>query len=168
MCAQRLFQRLRTMERLTVVREMNPAVATLAEYMELLFSTGTSPFMLPTPSGAFVIRQLSVHAEDAPFIAVTWAFDTRMDDSLVKLSAVPQARVENGIAPEFDGQWLVLSPSRAAKPICTGRLMAATETSCAPSGRRARPATHAPRRPIRDIAGVGGNWLSYPSHRYLT
>ena len=60
------------MERLTVVREMNPAVATLAECMELLFSTGTSPFMLPTPSGAFVIRQLSVHAEDAPFIAYPW------------------------------------------------------------------------------------------------
>ena len=115
MCAQRLFQRLRTMERLTVVRERNPAGATLAECMELLFSTGTSPFMLPTPSGAFVIRQLSVRVEDAPFIAVTWAFDTRMDDSLVKLSAVPQSRAENGIAPEFDGQWLVLSPSRAAK-----------------------------------------------------
>jgi hypothetical protein len=156
------------MERLTVVRERNPAVATLAEYLERLFSTGISPFLRPTPSGAFAIRQLSVRVEDAPFIAVTWAFDTRMGDSPVKLSAVLEARAEHGIATQLDGQWLVLSPSRAAKPICTGRLIAATETSCAPSGRRARPATHAPRRPIRDIAGVGGNWLPYPPHRYLT
>ena len=112
---QRLFQRLRTMERLTVVREMSPAVATLAEYMQLLFSTHISPFLLPTPSGAFVVRQVSVRAEDAPFIAVTWASDTRMDDSPVKLSAVLEARTEHGIATQFDGQWLVLSPSRAAK-----------------------------------------------------
>jgi hypothetical protein len=112
---QRLFERLRTMERLTVVREMSPAVATLAEYMQLLFSTHISPFLLPTPSGAFVVRQVSVRAQDVPFSAVTWASDTRMDDAPVKLSAVLAARAENGIATEFDGQWLVLSPSRAAK-----------------------------------------------------
>ena len=38
-----------------------------------------------------------------------------MDDFLVKLSAVLEVRAEHGIATECDGEWLVLSPSRAAK-----------------------------------------------------
>jgi hypothetical protein len=38
-----------------------------------------------------------------------------MVDFLVKLSAVLEVRAEHGIATECDGEWLVLSPSRAAK-----------------------------------------------------